>query len=73
MFWGIFASMVGFLAVLAVTVEDSQIYTAFVGYFLASGLLCLPVTMRTWKKFKRAKKIVLKVMAEEEKTGRGAG
>jgi len=65
--WGLLASIAGFLAILTLTTDASKAYSAFVGYFFLTGFLCLPVTINIWKKFKKAKRVVLKIMVEEEK------
>lgn len=66
MMWGLIGTPVGIVGIVIPHGDDSYLL-ALSGYILASGLLCIPVTLHIWKKYKKAKRIILNELSDAEK------
>lgn len=66
MMWGLIGTPVGIVGIVIPHGDDSYLL-ALSGYILASGLLCVPVTLRIWKKYKKAKRTILNELSDAEK------
>ncbi len=66
MMWGIIGTPVGIVGIIVPHGDDSYLL-ALSGYILASGLLCVPISLRVWKKYKKAKRMILNELSDAEK------
>lgn len=64
--WGVVGTLVGIIGII-VPNGGEEYLTSISGYILATGVLCIPLGLRVWKRYKKEKRSILNALSAEEK------
>jgi len=66
MIWGMVGTPVGIIGIV-VPNGGKEYLTSISGYILATGVLCIPLGLRVWKRYKKEKYTILNEVSGEGK------